>query len=129
FSKEKIFETYLNVVEFGEDLYGIGPASWHYFGKPASELNAKEGAFLAMLLPSPIRYSESFREKELSPYAAKIIRTILRKMVILGHLTREEAREEWEAPLSFEAVALQSSLEEEWDEDAPAESGEETLDP
>ena len=32
--KDRIFEIYLNVIEFGPSLYGIGPAAHHYFGKP-----------------------------------------------------------------------------------------------
>jgi monofunctional biosynthetic peptidoglycan transglycosylase len=112
--KEKIFETYLNVIEYGPNLYGIGRASWHYFGKHPSELSAKEGSFLAMLLPSPIRYGSSFREKKLTPYAGRIIRMLLRKMVVLGYLTREEADTQWATPLPFEEVmtAEKPTLEE-----------------
>ena len=78
--KSKILEVYLNVVEFGEGIYGIGHAASFYFGKDAGDLNAREAAFIAMLLPSPKRYSASFRKKELTKYAAKTIRAIIQKM-------------------------------------------------
>ncbi len=88
--KKKILETYLNIAEWGEGIYGIRGAASHYFGKSPSELTAREGAFLAMLLPSPIRYSQSFRDKELTAFARKSIDAILDKMVRANYLTPEE---------------------------------------
>ncbi len=102
--KRKILETYLNVAEFGEGLYGIGPASNYYFQKSPAELNAKEGAFLAMLLPSPKRYSISFRKRELSPFARSIIASILEKLHVTHRLTDEEFTTELARPLNFEAA-------------------------
>lgn len=52
-SKEDILELYLNVVEFGPDLYGIGPASKHYFSKEVGDLLPEEAFYLAALLPRP----------------------------------------------------------------------------
>jgi len=100
--KPKILEIYLNIAEFGEGLYGIGPASRFYFGKAPSELTAKEGAFLAMLLPSPKRYSVSFRQKQLTQYARKTIYSILGKMVQARYITEEEKIAERAQRLSFE---------------------------
>jgi monofunctional biosynthetic peptidoglycan transglycosylase len=102
FKKPKILEIYLNIAEFGEGIYGIGPAARFYFGKSPSELTAKEGAFLAMLLPSPKRYSVSFRQKQLTQYARKTIYTILGKMVQARYITEEEKIAERAQPLSFE---------------------------
>ena len=79
--KRRILELYLNVVELGEGLYGIGKASKHYFSKSAADLNPKEAAFLAMLLPSPRRYNQSFEKRVLTPYARETIADILDKMV------------------------------------------------
>jgi monofunctional biosynthetic peptidoglycan transglycosylase len=52
-SKRRILELYLNVVELGPGLYGVGAASQRYFGKPASELGPGEAAQLAAALPYP----------------------------------------------------------------------------
>jgi hypothetical protein len=52
-SKDEIIETYLNVVEFGPDLYGIGPATQHYFGEPPMSLDAVQAFYLASILPAP----------------------------------------------------------------------------
>ncbi|MCC6137094.1 MAG: transglycosylase domain-containing protein [Bdellovibrionaceae bacterium] len=78
-SKTKIIEKYFNVVEFGPGLYGISKASYHYFSKPPSALTPAEGAYLVSLLPSPIRYSASFRRnKELSNFNKRRVKHILR---------------------------------------------------
>jgi monofunctional biosynthetic peptidoglycan transglycosylase len=103
-SKRRILEIYLNVVEFGQGLYGIGPASRFYFQKSPSELTAREGAFLAMLLPSPKKYSVSFRKKELTPYARSIVRDLLGKLQVTGRLTSEEYERELHTPFAFEKV-------------------------
>lgn len=52
-SKEQILEMYLNVIEFGPNLYGIGFAAKHYFKKDASNLTAEEAFYLASILPAP----------------------------------------------------------------------------
>jgi len=55
-SKDRILEVYLNVIEFGNGIYGVEAASQHYFKKPASKLNSDEAALLAAVLPNPILY-------------------------------------------------------------------------
>ena len=52
-TKKRILELYLNVVEFGERVYGAEAAARHYFHKPASDLTAREAALLAGCLPNP----------------------------------------------------------------------------
>jgi monofunctional biosynthetic peptidoglycan transglycosylase len=52
-TKGRIIELYLNVVELGPMVYGIGHGAHYYFGKPASALNTRECAFLAAMLPGP----------------------------------------------------------------------------
>ncbi len=101
--KDKILETYINVAAFGPDLYGISRASQHYFKTSPSRLNPKEAAFLAMLLPSPARYAESYHNRELTPFAKTIIKSILKKMVQANMLTNKESKRALQASLSFEA--------------------------
>ncbi|MCE1225222.1 MAG: transglycosylase domain-containing protein [Geobacteraceae bacterium] len=52
-TKGRILELYLNVVELGPMVYGIGHGSQYYFGKPASAMTPRECAFLAAMLPGP----------------------------------------------------------------------------
>jgi 1A family penicillin-binding protein len=53
YSKAEILEAYLNTVYFGAGYYGVEAASRGYFGKPAAELDAAEGALLAAIVRSP----------------------------------------------------------------------------
>ncbi|MCK7592126.1 monofunctional biosynthetic peptidoglycan transglycosylase [Lysobacter sp. CAU 1642] len=55
--KRRILEVYLNIAEFGHGLYGAEAAAQAYFGKPAAQLGLREAAQLAVVLPSPRRYS------------------------------------------------------------------------
>jgi monofunctional glycosyltransferase len=52
-TKHRILEIYLNVIEWGDGIYGAEAASQYYFHKPAVNLNAREGAFLSAMIPNP----------------------------------------------------------------------------
>jgi monofunctional biosynthetic peptidoglycan transglycosylase len=54
--KRRILEVYLNVVEWGEGIFGAEAASRQYFGVGAAQLNAEQAARLAAYLPNPKRY-------------------------------------------------------------------------
>jgi monofunctional biosynthetic peptidoglycan transglycosylase len=56
-SKKRILEIYLNIVEWGEGIFGAEVAALHYFNKHASSLTAEEALRLAAILPNPRRYS------------------------------------------------------------------------
>jgi monofunctional biosynthetic peptidoglycan transglycosylase len=56
-SKKRILELYLNVVEWGEGIFGVEAASRHYYEKSSSELTAQEAARLASVLPNPRKYN------------------------------------------------------------------------
>lgn len=56
-SKRRILELYLNVVEWGEGIFGVEAASRHYYGKSSSQLTPVEATRLAAILPSPKRYN------------------------------------------------------------------------
>jgi monofunctional glycosyltransferase len=52
-SKRRILEIYLNVIEWGDGIYGAEAASQYYFHKPAANLNPREAAFLSAMIPNP----------------------------------------------------------------------------
>lgn len=56
-SKERIMTVYLNVIEFGDGIYGAEAAAQHFFGKPAIKLNNSQAAILASVLPNPLKYN------------------------------------------------------------------------
>jgi monofunctional glycosyltransferase len=88
-SKKRILELYLNAVEWGPGVYGIGEASRHYYGKPPSALTLGESAMLAAILPSPLRWNP-----QRAPQVA-----MRRQQELLSRLRRENAIEELAAPV------------------------------
>src|SRR5690554_2185057 len=88
-SKQRILEIYLNSIEFGPGVWGIRNASYHYFNKHPSRINPREASFLAMMLPSPKRYYESFRKKKLTPFAEKRVNITLEKLK-MGKIISED---------------------------------------
>lgn len=89
-TKQEILEKYLNIVEFGKNLYGVKAASQHYFKKSPAAVNAAEASFLAMLLPNPIKYSRSYQKKDLTPFAKKRVLQILKDLQAQGQISDEE---------------------------------------
>jgi monofunctional biosynthetic peptidoglycan transglycosylase len=57
--KERILEVYLNIIEWGDGIYGIEAASEYYFKKSAKNLTAKEAGALAAIVPNPRKWSAS----------------------------------------------------------------------
>ncbi|MDQ3805127.1 MAG: transglycosylase domain-containing protein [Acidobacteriota bacterium] len=51
--KRRILEIYLNVIEWGDGVYGAEAAARTYFNKPAADLTPREAAFLAAMIPNP----------------------------------------------------------------------------
>lgn len=112
FPKKKILELYLNLIELGDGIYGVKNASRFYFDKNVSKLNAKEGAFLAMLLPSPVKYATSFRKKALTPFAKEQIDNILKKLLQAKIINDSDYNTYLNSPLDFEEKYV-----EEYDDD------------
>lgn len=79
-SKTRILELYLNLIEWGDGIYGIEAASQYYFGKPASALTREEGARLAAVIPNPRRY----RPDSDSRYVVRRATLILHRMEVRG---------------------------------------------
>ena len=79
-SKRRILEVYLNIVEFGDGIFGVEAASQHFFHKPAKRLRPSEAALLAAVLPNPHR----FRVEAPSPMIQSHQAWILNQMRRLG---------------------------------------------
>jgi monofunctional biosynthetic peptidoglycan transglycosylase len=75
-SKRRILEIYLNVIEWGEDVFGAEAAARHYFGTTAARLGPYQAARLAAMVPNP-RFYEKHRS---TPWLEKRVRTILARM-------------------------------------------------
>jgi len=79
-SKERILEVYLNIVELGDMIFGVGAASQIYFKKLPSRLTRNQAALLAATIPNPIRFSA----KRPSGYILRRQNWILGQMSSLG---------------------------------------------
>ena len=79
-TKGRILELYLNIVELGPMVYGIGHGARYYFDKPATALTPRECAFLAAMLPGP--------QKVYNPYR-HLDRVLKRSDMILGDLRQK----------------------------------------
>ncbi|MBO7704802.1 monofunctional biosynthetic peptidoglycan transglycosylase [Acinetobacter johnsonii] len=64
-SKERILEVYLNLVEFGDNIYGVEAATQHYFGKSSRSLSREQAVFLAAILPNPKYYQDHQNDRKL----------------------------------------------------------------
>ena len=74
--KERIFEIYLNVVEWGAGVFGAEAAARHYYGTSAASLSASQAARLAVMLPNP-RYYDRHRDTN---YLARRTNLIVSRM-------------------------------------------------
>ncbi|WP_089319052.1 biosynthetic peptidoglycan transglycosylase [Pontibacter ummariensis] len=90
-SKNRMFEVYLNIIEWGPDVYGAKDASRFYFGKQPSELNLAEAIFLTSIIPSPKRYRASFDSQgNLRSHKSGYYRLIGGNMRRRGLISQEE---------------------------------------
>lgn len=80
-SKRRILEIYLNVIEWGDGIYGAEAASKKYFGKPALELTRNEAALMAAVIPNPRRYKPNSG----SSYITQKASLILNRMTARGY--------------------------------------------
>lgn len=78
--KRRILEVYLNIAQFGPEVFGVGTAAPVYFSRPASELSPRQAALMAAVLPSPRRMSVA----RPSPYVEKRVAWILEQVEQLG---------------------------------------------
>ena len=56
-SKERIMEVYLNVIETGDGIYGVQAAAQNYFDKDAKNLSKSQSALIAVCLPNPLKFN------------------------------------------------------------------------
>jgi len=85
--KERILEIYLNIAEWGPGFFGIRDAARHYFDRTSGRLRPEQAAFLASLLPSPVRYHRYYHPKGLTPKRFRVVQRILQTMHKHGRLS------------------------------------------
>ncbi len=86
--KERMLEVYLNVIEWGPNVYGIGEAARFYFNKTPGELNLQESIFLAGIIPRPKAFKYQFDEEgKLKPYLSGYFRILTGRMASKGWIS------------------------------------------
>jgi monofunctional biosynthetic peptidoglycan transglycosylase len=81
-SKKRILELYLNVIEWGDGVYGAEAASRVYFKKSASNLTRDEAAFLAAMIPSPLNVFNPQKNPKRVRRRARVIARYMNSMVL-----------------------------------------------
>ncbi len=131
YSKDQIFNWYLNAVPFGQNTYGVESASQTYFNKPASDVSIAEAATLTALLPAP---------SYLSPYGPNKNELLKRKDYVLekmqkaGYLTKDQMEKSKAEKIVFSedttnikaphfVMYIQKYLDEKYGEDYLKEKG------
>lgn len=90
-SKERMYEVYLNIIEWGPGVYGAGEASAYYFNKKAADLTLAESIYLAMIVPRPKWFKYNFDETgKLKPHVADFYRIIANHLVKKEIITEEQ---------------------------------------
>jgi monofunctional biosynthetic peptidoglycan transglycosylase len=95
--KKRILELYLNLVEWGQGIYGAETAARHYFNKPARALNLAEGALLAGMLPNPRYYNPFERPDKVREKQKWVLDLMLHNKVI----DADEHRAALQAPIAL----------------------------
>jgi len=91
-TKERMYEVYLNLIEWGPMIYGANEASRYYFNKDASKLTLAEAIFMASIIPRPKWFKYSFDpEGHLRESNAGFYRLVSEKMLNKGWITAADA--------------------------------------
>lgn len=95
-SKKRILELYLNVVEWGEGIFGVEAASRHYYGKSSSELTPEEASRLAAVLPNPRKYNPVSDQRYVVNRSNLIYSIMVKRGIVVPEY--EEVTEDSESP-------------------------------
>ena len=110
FDKDELMTLYLNVVEFGPDIFGVKEAAAHYFNVHPRALSPAQTAWLIKLLPGPRLYYSQFEKKRLSKAFKDNLNWLMRHMIRKGFMTQEQ----------YEPVTETSLFEVQVEETTPA---------
>lgn len=100
--KERMFEVYLNLIEWGPNIYGIGEASQFYFHKKPADLTLNESLILATFIPKPKKFMWSFdKSGEPKAYLERSFRYLTNLMIARQVLTPEDTIGfQWKVPVT-----------------------------
>jgi 1A family penicillin-binding protein len=131
YSKDQIFDWYLNEIPFGKNAYGAEAAAQTYFDKPASDLDLAQSAALTSLIPAPSHYSPYGPNKD---ELLKRKDYVLERMLQLGYINDKQFNDAKAEKLTFSedtesikaphfVMYIQKYLEDKYGEDYLKEKG------
>ena len=90
-TKDRMFEVYLNIIEWGPEVYGANEAARFYFMKDVSKLSLAESIFLASIIPRPKWFKYSFDPNgHLRESSVDFLKLLSEKMLRKGQITQQE---------------------------------------
>ena len=90
-SKERLLEVYLNIIEWGPNVYGIGEAAAYYFGKKPAELSLPESVFLAGIIPNPKFYKYQVESGgSFKPHFKRYAEILVNRMLLRERITEND---------------------------------------
>mgnify|MGYP003686257067 FL=1 len=105
-SKKEIMDIYLNIIEYGPNLYGIHDASKVLFGKSEEKLSIRESAYIASTLTAPKKYFLNYCENQLSEESTRKTNRTLERLHAMGSITGPEFKKAISENLSFTDIGL-----------------------
>lgn len=104
-TKSRMYEVYLNIIEWGNNVYGIGEAAHYYFGKSPAELSVGEAIYLASIVPKPkASLYKWLPDGSLKPYMSSYYASLGKLMAINGYIPRDSSN------YGYYGVRLKESL-------------------
>jgi len=85
--KDRIIEWYINLCEFGGGIYGVKPAGMYYFKTRPELLTIEQAVHLALVIPSPNKWSKGLRSKSLTPFGQRRFARIVSNLFLAGYIT------------------------------------------
>ncbi|MBF0440296.1 MAG: transglycosylase domain-containing protein [Oligoflexales bacterium] len=99
--KEKILEIYLNIIEYGPEIFGIKNASIHYFNKMPKDLSPLESSFLVSIIPSPVKRYKNYCNGMVSKGLRSMMDHSLARMSRQGNLEDTDFKKALKEDLVF----------------------------
>ncbi len=101
--KEDMMELYLNIIEFGPNIYGVTSAAEHYFGRKPEELNLAECLFLSSIMPAPVRNYRIYEKGEVPEAWMRHVRQLMEIAEKNGKISKTELAEGLAQTIVFHA--------------------------
>jgi hypothetical protein len=122
-TKERIFELYLNCIEYGPKIWGITDAAKTYFGKQPSQLHGMEAAFIMGLKPDPGYGYLQYRRGKLNKHWRKNLERVVKRLYDMGAISYEKYNLYMSTRLRFKLPGGAPPADP--DEDRPVNPGQE----